>query len=45
MKLTSQRKAALVAGISLLVMALAAIFSYGLVYQELVIPGDGKSTL
>lgn len=44
MKLTSQRKSALTAGLSLLVMAVAAGFSFGFVYNDLVVPGDAKAT-
>ncbi|MFZ6052580.1 DUF4386 domain-containing protein [Halocola ammonii] len=44
MKLTSQRKSALTAGLSLIVMALAAGFSFGFVYNELVDPEDAKAT-
>jgi hypothetical protein len=44
MKPNFQRKAALTAGISLLVMVVAAGFSFGFVYSELVVPGVGKAT-
>lgn len=39
------RKVALTAGISLIIMALAAFFSYGLVYGKLVVPGKANVTL
>ncbi|WP_176140590.1 DUF4386 domain-containing protein [Halobacillus salinus] len=40
----SQRTAALVAGISLLVMTLAAFFSYGYVHSALVVADDASAT-
>ncbi|MBA2176029.1 DUF4386 domain-containing protein [Halobacillus locisalis] len=40
----SKRSAALVAGISLLIMTLAAFFSYGYVHSTLVIPDDAAAT-
>jgi hypothetical protein len=39
------RQAALIAGISLLLMALVAGFSFGYVHSSLVAPGDAESTL
>lgn len=44
-ELSDQRKCALTAGISLIIMALAALFSYGFVHESLVVQGDAKSTL
>ena len=38
------RKYGMIAGISLLIMAIAAGFSYGFVYSSLVVPGDANST-
>ncbi|MBW5446124.1 DUF4386 family protein [Cohnella sp. CFH 77786] len=38
------RKTALTAGISLLIMALAAFFSYGFAHGNLVVQGDGHAT-
>ncbi|TMV44792.1 DUF4386 domain-containing protein [Paenibacillus mesophilus] len=38
------RKSALTAGISLIIMALAAFFSYGLVHGSLVVQGDAGTT-
>jgi hypothetical protein len=43
-ELTDQRKAALIAGISLLIMTLAAFFSYGFVHGSLVVQGDAGAT-
>lgn len=40
----SKRSSALVAGISLLIMTLAAFFSYGYVHSTLVIPDDAAAT-
>lgn len=40
----TQRKAALLAGFSLLIMAIAAGFSFGYVFQHLIIPNDAKIT-
>lgn len=37
---SDQRKSALTAGISLLIMTLASFFSYGYVHGSLVVPGD-----
>jgi Domain of unknown function (DUF4386) len=39
-----QRKSALTAGVSLMIMALAAAFSYGLVYGGLVVQDDANAT-
>ncbi|WCN36253.1 DUF4386 domain-containing protein [Aneurinibacillus uraniidurans] len=39
-----QRKVALTAGISLLIMTLAAFFSYGFVHGSLVVKGDASAT-
>jgi len=39
-----QRKYALTAGIALMVMTLAALFSYGLVLGSLVVKGDAIAT-
>jgi hypothetical protein len=39
-----QRKSALTAGISLIIMALAAFFSYGFVHGSLVVQGDASAT-
>jgi len=44
-KYTEQRKSALIAGIALIIMALAAAFSYGFAHASLVITGDADSTL
>lgn len=41
---SSQRKSALTAGISLVIMALAAFFSYGFVHGSLVVQGDAGAT-
>lgn len=38
------RAAALTAGISLLVMAAAAIFGYGIIHPQIVVPGDSQAT-
>ena len=43
-KLSYQRKSALAAGTSLLIMALAAFFSYGFVHGSLVVQGDASAT-
>ena len=40
----TQRKAALMAGISLLIMAVAAGFSFGYVFQNLIVPNDATTT-
>ncbi|MEK4487381.1 DUF4386 domain-containing protein [Psychrobacillus sp. FSL H8-0484] len=42
--LTNLRKAAITSGISLIIMALAAGFSYGYVHGSLVVPGDISTT-
>lgn len=39
-----QRKSALIAGTSLIIMAFAAFFSYGFVHGSLVVPGDASTT-
>lgn len=39
-----QRKSALTAGISLIIMTLAAFFSYGFVHGSLVVKGDASAT-
>lgn len=39
-----QRKSALIAGTSLIIMALAAFFSYGFVHRSLVVQGDASAT-
>ncbi|PEB41877.1 DUF4386 domain-containing protein [Bacillus pseudomycoides] len=39
-----QRKSALIAGTSLIIMALAAFFSYGFVHEGLVVQGDASAT-
>lgn len=41
---SSQRKSALTAGLSLVIMALAAFFSYGFVHGSLVVQGDAGAT-
>lgn len=41
---TSQRKAAIVAGLGLLLMMIPAIFSNYVVIQDLIVPGDAAST-
>ncbi|BCB05218.1 DUF4386 domain-containing protein [Bacillus sp. KH172YL63] len=42
---TIQHKSAAVAGVSLLIMTVAAFFSYGFVHSSLVVAGDGEATL
>lgn len=42
--LSYQRKSALTAGISLIIMALVAFFSYGFVHGSLVVQGDASAT-
>ncbi|AWV36401.1 DUF4386 domain-containing protein [Paenibacillus sp. FSL H7-0716] len=42
--LTNQRKSALTAGISLIIMTLASFFSYGFVHGTLVVQGDASTT-
>ena len=43
--LSDQRKSALITGISLIIMAIAAGFSYGLVHSSLLVQGDASATL
>ncbi|MGE7624712.1 DUF4386 domain-containing protein [Viridibacillus sp. NPDC096237] len=43
-KQSYQRKSALIAGTSLIIMALAAFFSYGFVHESLVVQGDASAT-
>lgn len=43
--LSDLRKSALTAGISLIIMALAAFFSYGYVHGSLMLQGDASATL
>jgi hypothetical protein len=43
-ELSDQRKSALTAGISLIIMALAAFFSYGFIHGSLVVQGDVSTT-
>ncbi|MFJ8526580.1 DUF4386 domain-containing protein [Bacillus sp. NPDC094106] len=43
-KQSYQRKSALIAGISLIIMTLAAFFSYGFVHGNLVVQGDASAT-
>ena len=40
----SSRQAALIAGISILIMAIAAIFAFGHVYEGMVVPADASAT-
>lgn len=40
----SQRKAAMIAGLGLLVMTILAIFANFLVFQKLIVPGDAATT-
>ena len=40
----SQRKAAIVAGISIILMAVIAGFAYGFVLNRLIVPGDAAAT-
>lgn len=40
----SQRKAAIVAGISIILMAVTAGFAYGYVFNSLIVPGDAAAT-
>ncbi|MEK5282457.1 MULTISPECIES: DUF4386 domain-containing protein [Paenibacillus] len=42
--LSNQRKSALTAGISLIIMTLASFFSYGFVHGTLVVQGDASAT-
>ncbi|WP_141430722.1 DUF4386 family protein [Bacillus sp. 03113] len=41
----TQHSSAIIAGISLLIMTIAAFFSYGYVHNSLVVRGDSASTL
>ncbi|BBH18824.1 DUF4386 domain-containing protein [Paenibacillus baekrokdamisoli] len=43
-ELSNQRKSALTAGISLIIMTLASFFSYGFVHGNLVVQGDASAT-
>jgi len=43
--LSDLRKSALTAGISLIIMALAAFFSYGYVHESLILQGNASATL
>ncbi|MEY9094492.1 hypothetical protein ABH899_003101 [Paenibacillus sp. RC84] len=43
-ELKQQRTAALTAGIALIVMTLAAFFSYGFVHESLLVQGDASLT-
>lgn len=43
-QLTDQRKTALTAGISLIIMTLASFFSYGFAHASLVVQGDASTT-
>lgn len=40
----TERKSALIAGVALIVMAVAAAFSFGFVHNTLVVPGDSETT-
>ncbi|MGG4492915.1 DUF4386 domain-containing protein [Brevibacillus reuszeri] len=40
----SERKSAVIAGTSIIIMALAAFFSYGFVHESLVVTGDASTT-
>ena len=40
----SQRQAAIVAGVGLLIMFFVAIFAYGFVLESLIVPGDATAT-
>lgn len=42
--LSNQRKSALTAGISLIIMTLASFFPYGFVHGNLVVQGDASAT-
>ncbi|MFD2046572.1 DUF4386 domain-containing protein [Ornithinibacillus salinisoli] len=44
-KLTDQRKIAVITGISLLIMAIAASFSAGFVHESILVEGDANATL
>jgi len=41
----TNRKFALIAGISILIMAIAAAFTYGYIHNTLVVPGNSEATL
>jgi len=41
---SNQQKSALIGGIALVTMALAAFFSYGFVHESLVLHGDASTT-
>ncbi|MFD1020962.1 DUF4386 domain-containing protein [Thalassobacillus hwangdonensis] len=41
---SAQRKAAIIAGVSLIIMTLAAMFSYGYVHSSLIVEGDAGAT-
>ncbi|MFD0712083.1 DUF4386 domain-containing protein [Paenibacillus sp. GCM10027626] len=43
-RMLQQRTSALIAGISLIVMAIAAFFSYGFIHESLVVQGDAAAT-
>jgi len=40
----SQRNAAIIAGLGLLIMTIAAIFANSFVLQSLIVPGDAATT-
>jgi hypothetical protein len=42
--MTTNRKSALIAGITLLFMAVAAIFTFGIIHNMLVVPGNQEAT-
>ncbi len=44
MKDLSQRSVAIVAGVAFLIMTIAAVFAYGFVFGNLIVPGDGTAT-
>ncbi|MBN2774257.1 MAG: DUF4386 domain-containing protein, partial [Prolixibacteraceae bacterium] len=41
----TERKSALIAGFALILMAVAAAFSFGYVHNSLVVPGNTESTV
>ncbi|GIO01783.1 hypothetical protein J5TS2_24510 [Brevibacillus halotolerans] len=43
-ELSNERKAAITPGTSIIIMALAAFFSYGFVHESLVIKSDASTT-
>ncbi|WP_051870619.1 hypothetical protein [Brevibacillus laterosporus] len=43
-ELSNERKAAITAGTSIIIMALAVFFSYGFVHERLVIKSDASTT-